>query len=162
MNRIRAASLLLFTAIATPTGIRAAGHTAHEHHQHGTQPSDVTGSRPLELSEIPPLKVLMPEAGDNVGTQLAVVFETPANLQAMTMSAQVIGVHLHVQYDDVSLMPTVQQLVRLGKSRYLYLFDLPVTPGPRTLRVYWSDAQHRTIESTMQEVPVIVGADAVK
>ncbi len=143
--------LLLLSVVAGASAVHA--HGAHEHHHQASEPDAKTMAAP---SEVPSLKIIMPEAGDVVGSQLAVIFETDANLSETTMSAPIIGVHLHVGYDDVSLMPTLQQLIGLGKSRYLYLFDLPAKAGAKTLRVYWSDAQHRTIENTVQEVPVVI------
>lgn len=155
-------TFLLFAVFALSTA--ATAQKEHQHHQNKHKhphASDSAASAAAQAA-VPSLKILMPETGDIVGSQLAVVFETPANLSSMTMSAPVVGVHLHIGYDDTSLMPTIQQLVRLGKDRYLYLFDLPVTPGAKTLRVYWSDAQHKTMESTMQSVSVIVAPDTSK
>ncbi|MEW6169017.1 MAG: hypothetical protein AB1651_15190 [Pseudomonadota bacterium] len=45
---------------------------------------------------------------------------------------------------------------RAGRRRYLFVFDLPVAPGERTLRVYRSDAMHRTIDASMQTVKLTV------
>lgn len=103
---------------------------------------------------MPPLRILFPEPGARVGTQLAVVFETSGEMARLTMSAPAVGTHLHVEADGVSLMPTEDQLIRLGDNRYIFVFDLPVAPGERTLRVYWSDAAHRTIDSSLQQVRV--------
>lgn len=151
-------SLLLFSVVFWSNAAQAQRSHEHHHHQRPEPPAEGLAA----AADVPSIKVIMPEAGDLVGSQLAVVFETAANLSAMTMSAPTIGVHLHIGYDDVSLMPTLQQLIGLGKNRYLYLFDLPVMPGAKTLRVYWSDAQHRTIESTMQAVPVMVVSESPK
>jgi hypothetical protein len=111
-------------------------------------------------AQLPPLKILMPENGATVGTRLAIVFQTPADLSKMTMSAPVPGTHLHIDAQDVSMMPSREQLVRFGEDRYLFLFDLPAKPGKNTLRVYWSDAQHRTIADTVQQITVTVARDA--
>lgn len=91
-----------------------------------------------------------------MGTQLAVVFETPGEMAKLTMSAPVVGTHLHIETDGISLMPGENQLIRLGGNRYVFVFDLPVEAGERSLRVYWSDGMHRTIESSMQTVKVLV------
>ena len=53
-------------------------------------------------------------------------------------------------------MTVEDQLIRLGNHRYVFLFDLPVEPGERSLRVYWSDGMHRTIDASMQTVKVVV------
>lgn len=134
--------------------------SAHDHqHHHAPAPGQAEVKTP---ADVPSLKILLPETGAVVGSQLALVFETPANLSSMTMSAPVVGVHLHIECDDLALMPTAQQLILLGNHRYLFLFDLPATPGPKKLRVYWSDAQHKTIETTVQTVSVTVGPDTTK
>jgi hypothetical protein len=57
------------------------------------------------------------------------------------------------------VMPGREQLVRLGKGCYLFLFDLPAKPGKNTLRVYWSDTQHESIASTIQQITVTVAPD---
>jgi len=111
-------------------------------------------------AQLPPLKILMPENGATVGSHLAVVFQTPADLSKMTIGAPVPGMHLHIEAQDVSMMPSQEQLVRLGEDRYLFLFDLPAKPGKNTLRIYWADAQHRTIADTVQQITVTVARDA--
>ena len=124
----------------------------HKHHYHKPAIAPLA-----EASvEAPPLKILMPENRDNVGSTLGVVFETPADLAAMTMGAAKVGVHLTVDLEGTTLMPTRQQLITLGKNRYLFLFDLPAKPGPNTIKLYWSDAQHRTMTETVQMVTVTV------
>ena len=110
-------------------------------------------------AQLPPLTILMPENGATVGTRLAVVFQTPADLSKMTMGSAVPGTHLHIDTQDVSVMPSQEQLVRLGEDQYLFLFELPAKPGKSTLRIYWSDAQHRTIAGTVQQVSVTVAGD---
>ena len=72
------------------------------------------------------------------------------------MSAKAIGVHLHVDIDGTSLMPTMAELARTGKNRYRYVFDMPLEAGAHVISVYWSDASHKTIESTVQKVSVTV------
>jgi len=128
------------------------------HHQHPGE--DMTPNASEAPALLPPLNILMPENGATVGTHLAVIFQTPADLSKMTMSAPVPGTHLHIDAQDVSMMPSREQLVRLGEDRYLFLFDLPAKPGRNTLRIYWSDAQHRTIADTVQQITVTVARDA--
>lgn len=67
----------------------------------------------------------MSQDGDTVGSQVRVIIKTPADLDEITMSAARIGVHLHVDLEGLSLMPTRQQLIEFGGDRYLFLFDLP-------------------------------------
>jgi hypothetical protein len=108
---------------------------------------------------LPPLKILMPSNGALVGSAMAIIFQTRADLTKMTMSAPVGGVHLHIECDGVTLMPMYDQLIRLGNHRYIFLFDLPAKPGPKVVRVYWSDAQHRPLETSVQKIHVTVVGD---
>jgi hypothetical protein len=57
-------------------------------------------------------------------------------------------------------MPMMKDLVPLGKNQYRYVFDLPVDPGKHVVSVYWSDAQHKTVEYTVRKVNVSVGLTA--
>ena len=98
----------------------------------------------------------MPGNGDAVGSRLAIVFETPADIGKMTMGHHMMGTHLHVEAGDTALMPSQEQLVRLGANRYLFLFDLPVQAGTKVLRVSWAGGNHKTIESSVQQVTVTV------
>lgn len=147
-------ALLLLAALSAglPFALHAASGGAHDHH--AQPPSAAT----VVAAEVPPLRILLPETGAKVGTQLAVVFETPGDLGSLTMSAPVVGTHLHIETEGVSLMPTADQLIAVGGGRYVFVFDLPVAPGERTLRVYWSDSMHRTIDASMQTVKVTVEA----
>jgi hypothetical protein len=106
---------------------------------------------------LPPIKILLPEDGAAIGRQVAVLFETSADLTRMTMSETMpVGVHLHLDIDASSMMPMYKDLIRLGRNKYLYLFDLPVDPGRHTLRVYWSGSRHETLEETEQKINVNV------
>lgn len=160
MQRSPALFILALLASSVSLGARAGGDAAHDHHQHhhhqghGQHPAD--GAAGKGATEVPPLRILFPESGAKVGTQLAVVFETPGEMARLTMSAPVVGTHLHIETDGISLMPGENQLIRLGGNRYVFVFDLPVSAGERSLRVYWSDGMHRTIDSSMQTVNVIV------
>lgn len=147
-------ALLLLAALSAglPLVPQAAEGT-HDHHAHHSKPS---AGAAAAADAAPPLRILLPGNGAKVGTQLAVVFETPGDLGRLTMSAPVVGTHLHIETEGVSLMPTADQLIALGGGRYLFVFDLPVAPGERTLRVYWSDGMHRTIDASMQTVKLTV------
>jgi hypothetical protein len=149
--------LLLLAALSagSPLLLHAAADEMHDHHAHHAQ---LPAGDAVAAAAVPPLRILFPESGAKVGTQLAVVFETPGDLGRMTMSAPVVGTHLHIETDGVSLMPTADQLIALGGGRYVFVFDLPVAPGQHTLRVYWSDGMHRTISASMQEVKLTVEA----
>jgi len=150
--------MLPVLAILAASPAIAQSNNEHMHHQHPGW--DVMPNASEAPAQLPALKILMPENGATVGTQLAVIFQTPADLSKMTMSAPVPGTHLHIDAQDVSMMPSREQFVRLGEDRYLFLFDLPAKPGKNTLRIYWSDAQHRTIADTVQQITVTVAHDA--
>lgn len=152
-SRVPLRAAVLLAAMLMPPLAAAEDPHAH-HHQH--QPAAAAPP----TAEVPGLSILLPENGAVVGPQLAIVFETPGDIAALTMDAPVVGVHLHIDSSDVSMMPTSKQLIRLGGNRYLFLFDLPAKPGEQTLKVSWGDAQHRTIESSVQRVTVRVEAEA--
>lgn len=132
-----------------------AGEHSHSGHGSNAMPHLAAAG---DMKMLPAIRIVAPVAGAQVGPDLAVEFETGADLENMTMGAKPIGVHLHVDIDGTSLMPAMVDLKRSGKSRYRYAFDMPVAPGKHTLSVYWSDAQHKTIESTVRKVIVTVVA----
>lgn len=125
-------------------------HGAHEVH---AMPSQGAAK---DTKELPSLRIVSPVAGAQVGPGILIEFVTEANLETMTMSAKSMGTHLHVGIDDTSLMPMMTDLTRVGKNRYRYAFDLPAAPGQHIISVYWSDASHKTIESSVQKVNVVV------
>lgn len=127
----------------------------HAHHGHDASGS-VRKGEALDVKALPPLRIVSPVAGAQVGPNIKVEFETGADLEQMTMSAKTVGVHLHVDIDGTSLMPTMTELARVGKNRYRYVFDLPLEAGAHAISVYWSDASHKTIESTVSKVNVTV------
>lgn len=142
---------VLMGALAGPVALAA----EHSHGGHGSQAMSQSGAA-KDMKELPPLRIVSPLAGARVESNIEVEFETDADLANMTMSAKSIGVHLHVGIDGTSLMPMMADLVRVEKNRYRYVFDLPAAPGQRVISVYWSDASHKTIESSVQKVSVVV------
>ena len=133
----------------------------HAHHGHDARGS-VRKGEALDVKALPPLRIVSPLAGAQVGPNIKVEFETGADLEQMTMSAKTVGVHLHVDIDGTSLMPTMTELARVGKNRYRYVFDLPLEAGAHVISVYWSDASHKTIESTVSKVNVTVAPNRGK
>lgn len=163
MNSIPVIIAAVAIGFCTVQIAQAGGDDAHKHHQHHHQmpsPQEGAVTAAKGATEVPPLRILFPESGAKVGTQLAIVFETPGEMARLTMSAPVVGTHLHIETDGISLMPGEKQLVPLGGNRYVFLFDLPVKAGERSLRVYWSDGMHQTIESSIQSVDVTVVDDS--
>lgn len=130
--------------------------SAHEHDSGSLMKSEA--SQDVAATEVPPLRIVMPNEGDKVGTQLALVFKTPGDLSRLTMSAPVIGTHLHIAIDDVTLMPSNDQLISLGGDRYLFVFDLPVKAGKHVLTVFWADGHHQTVKSSIRRVNVTAAA----
>lgn len=152
----RSLTLLLSTALSLCAPL-ARAHDDHSHHH------DMATMAPAEsTAPVPPLSILLPQNGAVVSPQLAVIFKTPGRMADLTMGAAQMGTHLHIESAGVSLMPMVKQLIRLGPDTYLFLFDLEAKPGAQTIRVYWSDAMHRTIASSVNEVRVTVAADAAR
>jgi hypothetical protein len=158
LKRLCLFEMLSVLAVLAASPAVAQSNKEQRHHQHTG--GDMAPSAGEAQAQLPPLKILMPGNGATVGTHLAVVFQTPADLSKMTMGAPTPGAHLHIDAQDVSLMPSPEQFVRLGEDRYLFLFDLPAKPGKNTLRIYWSDSQHRTIAETVQQITVTVERDA--
>lgn len=127
-------------------------------HSHGGHGSHAMSQRDAakDAKALPQLRIVSPVAGARVGPNIEVEFETDADLENMTMSAKSIGVHLHIDIDGSSLMPMMADLTRVGKNRYRYTFDLPAALGQRVVSAYWSDGSHKTIESSVQKVSVVV------
>ncbi|MDO8768970.1 MAG: hypothetical protein Q7K57_09745 [Burkholderiaceae bacterium] len=143
------------TAMAIMAGLPAwaADHSYHGS-GHAAMPVKKSAVAPRPL---PNITIISPVEGAQVDPTIAVVFETAGDMAKMTMDAKEVGNHLHIDIDGTSLMPLMKDLVALGKNRYRYVFDLPVKPGKHVVSVYWSDAQHKTIESTVRKVNVSVG-----
>ena len=152
-----AAAVAACAVAATLLAPAAFAHSGHEH-MHMDHMDQGPAAAP---AEVPPLKILMPGNGDTVGSRLAVVFETPADIGKMTMGHHMMGTHLHVEAGDTALMPSQEQLVRLGANRYLFLFDLPAQAGTKVLRISWAGANHKTIEASVQKVTVTVVPEGV-
>ena len=148
-----AAAVVACTVAATllaPAAFAQSGHEHMDHMDHGPA---------VAPAEVPPLKILMPGNGDVVGSRLAIVFETPADIGKMTMGHHMMGTHLHVEAGDAVLMPSQEQLVRLGANRYLFLFDLPAQAGTKVLRISWAGGNHKSIEASVQKVTVTVAPE---
>jgi hypothetical protein len=149
-----AATVAACAIAATLLAQAAFAQSGHDHMHMGTDHGGAAAP-----TEVPPLKILMPGNGDAVGSRLAIVFETPADIGKMTMGHHMMGTHLHVQAGDAVLMPSQEQLVRLGANRYLFLFDLPAQAGTQVLRISWAGGDHKTIESSVQKVTVTVAPE---
>jgi|JI10StandDraft_1071094.scaffolds.fasta_scaffold13531_3 hypothetical protein len=139
-------SALAQTAAPTPAD---AGHGHGSHAETTKHPASAPTRQPS-------LRIVAPGNDARVGPDVVLEFETTADLAKMTMGSAPVGVHLHPDIDGSALMPALADLKRVGKNRYRYAFELPAAPGPHVLSVYWSDASHKTLESTRNSVSVTV------
>lgn len=155
LRKVRTVAAILCLACGV-----AGVHAGNDHHHGHAAERKWAATKSIRAQDLPTLRILSPKDGARVGRTISIEFETPADLSKMTMSAQEIGAHLHIDMDVISLMPTQADFKPLGGNRYRYTFDLPAEPGKRVLKVYWSDAAHKTIEETVQQVTVTVGDDA--
>lgn len=152
---------LVVGALACAGPVRAATDHAHHGH-HGTAAmaaAPSTQAAKKKSGTVPALKIVLPQAGATVGSQLAVVFKTDADISKVTMGAAQPAIHLHLDTAGVSVMPTASQLMNLGGGHYLFVFEVPLAPGERTLQLSWADDQHRTITSSVREVKIRVAKD---
>ncbi len=149
----KAAAPILSLALAASSAVAAADKSGHDAHHH---PPQSASSAAVDAKALPRIKIVAPAEGAKVKPSVAVEFETTADLSKMTMGGHDVGIHLHVDIDGTSLMPSASQLSKVGAQRYRFVFDLPAAPGKHVISVYWSDARHRTIESTVQRRQVVV------
>lgn len=147
---------LICTAIAVMGG-SGVWANEHVHPQHGSSELADT-AKPVASGNFPKIEIVSPKEDATVSPTVAVVLETSANLSTMTMNNKAVGTHLHISIDNTTLMPMTQDLVRISKNQYRYVFELPVVPGKHTITVYWADAQHRTVDSTIRKVHVTVAS----
>ena len=147
--------IALSLSLAVAGSVAMAGEPVHGGHD-GMVMSE--GTMPMAAQRLPAIRIVSPVDGARVDPNIAVVFETAADLSKMTMGAKDVSAHLHVVIDGTTLMPMMEDLVRLGRQRYKYVFDLPAAPGKHTISVYWSDARHKPIAATIHKVNVTVGA----
>jgi len=94
----------------------------------------------------PPITILEPADGDTVGTDITLVFETPAPLR-LTPSGWLAGrLHVHANVNGVELMPAAADMEEVGKNRFAWRL-LPQRPGPATIRMEWATPDHRAVEA---------------
>lgn len=133
---------------------------AADHMNHGSAHDDMPKGAKAPSAPLPLITIVSPKDGTRVAPLIAVEFETTGDLAYMTMGSQKHGNHLHFAIDDVTLMPVMKDLESLGKNKYRFVFDMPAKPGKHEVKIYWSDAQHKTLEHTVQKVLVIVDKSA--
>lgn len=136
------------------SGNALAGDLATGHHAHAaTTKSSTTAA---EAYEFPALDLVMPIDGESIESPVAIVFQTSADLDQMTMSAAKLGTHLHIGVDGRSMMPMRDQIFSAGKNLYVFVIDFPMTPGRHELSIYWAGGDHETISSSIRKAFVNV------
>jgi len=97
-----------------------------------------------EARMVPEIVLLAPTDGAIVEGIAEVVFETDADLRRGPAGWEIRGYHIHAAVDGRELMPGADDITRLDGNRYRWAVR-PLDPGPRELRLFWSDRQHREI-----------------
>jgi hypothetical protein len=111
-----------------------------------------TGGRPAP--PVPVLAIVSPAAGAAVDQPAAVEFDAGSTLVLGPTGWTADGRHLHLLAGDTELMASAVELRHVGGTRYRW--TLPRLPaGETTLRLAWSDPNHRTIpDGASRTVPV--------
>ena len=99
----------------------------------------------VRKADLPPLQLVTPANGAQVKNPVALVVETPGDLDHLTMgggmagmSGMDSGIHLHILVDSLVFMPPAGKLTKVGPSRYQYVVG-PLPAGTHTIKVYWAD-----------------------
>ena len=99
----------------------------------------------VRKADLPPLQLVTPANGAQVKNPVALVVETPGDLDHLTMgggmagmSGMDSGIHLHILVDSLVIMPPAGKLTKVGPSRYQYVVG-PLPAGTHTIKVYWAD-----------------------
>lgn len=98
------------------------------------------------LAAPPAVALVEPTAGATLPGPLVLVFETEEELMPQPAGWGAGGFHLHLQLDDLELMPATADIEPLGSGRYRWTVGR-LEPGPHRLRLFWSDAEHRPVEA---------------
>jgi hypothetical protein len=99
----------------------------------------------VRTGPVPALAIVQPTSGSTVASPVGVVLATAAPLRPGPMGWQADGRHLHLVAGDAELMAGTADLVPAGPGRWRWTVQLP--PGERTLRLYWSGADHVRMEA---------------
>ena len=123
-------------------------------------PSGTTAMAPT--GDLPALHLVTPADGAYVANPVALVIETPGNIDELTMGGSMssmsgmAGTHLHILADATTFMPAASQLTKIGPSRYKY--TLPkLGAGAHTIKVFWADNKTHAPQGAVQTVHVTVG-----
>lgn len=105
------------------------------------------------LVNAPMLAIVQPADGTILEGPLVLAFDVQAEMQPQAGGWGVGGYHIHLHLDGLELMPGPTD-VRPASSGYQWVVG-PLEPGTHTLQLYWSDENHRRVESGASEVVVI-------
>ncbi|HEX6037832.1 hypothetical protein [Longimicrobium sp.] len=102
-----------------------------------------TGAGPAAAA-VPTLSIVSPAAGAEVAQPAVVEFDAGAPLTLGPTGWTAAGRHLHLFVGGTELMAASTELRPVSGTRYRW--TLPALPaGETTLRLAWSDENHRTI-----------------
>lgn len=97
------------------------------------------------MADLPPLQLIAPANGAPVKNPVALLVETPGDIDHLTMgnspagmSGMDSGIHLHILVDSLVFMPSASKLTKVGPSRYQYVIG-PLSTGMHTIKVFWAD-----------------------
>jgi methionine-rich copper-binding protein CopC len=97
------------------------------------------------MTHLPPLQLVAPTDHAQVKNPVALVIETPGDIDHYTMGGSMggmsgmdAGVHLHIVVAGQVFMPTAAQLTKVGPSRYRFVLG-SLSAGTHTIKVYWAD-----------------------
>jgi hypothetical protein len=110
---------------------------------------------------VPSLTILAPAPGAMLDHPAELRFDAGATLRPGATGWSAGALHVHLLIGTTEVMPAAGDLTHLGGTRYLW--RLPrVGAGESTLRLTWSDANHREIEAGASvPVPVRFGDGSV-
>jgi hypothetical protein len=92
----------------------------------------------------PPLTLVSPADGEHLQRPVAIVFRAAAPLRQTSMGWGTGGRHLHLQIDDLSVMPGPDEIRPLPGGEYRWTVPA-LGSGEHVLRLAWSDADHQLI-----------------
>jgi methionine-rich copper-binding protein CopC len=120
-----------------------------------------TGTAPM--ADLPWLHLITPANGAHITNPVAVVVETPGNIDHLTMGGDMAGmsgmgpgVHLHIVVDNQAFMPPASKLTKVGPDRYRYVVG-PLAAGTHTIKVFWADNKTHEAVGPVQTAKCTIG-----
>lgn len=103
------------------------------------------------LAAPPAVTWLAPTSGSALSGPLVIEFDAAEELAPQPSGWGAGGFHLHLRLDALELMPGPGDVVALPSGGYRWTVG-QLEPGPHSLRIFWSDAQHQEVEGGASEV----------